>query len=237
MISGRKFAEHCNWNACPRYIDLPEFDYSIASHGDWVFLNGDYIRRFTSRILFTHVKKFNLIVHNMDTAFGEGQLGALLPHAIHIYSINTAIRHPKLTTIPIGFADRHLSFLNSRPIVSMPRDYEVYSNFKVYNNPIKRQQCLDAIANDARVVHKQNIPFEEYYSDLCRSKFVLCPEGTGVDTHRLYESILCGATPVVLRNGLSHLYEKLPVCIVDSWTDPYYEVKDKPFSTDVRSYL
>ena len=73
--------------------------------------------------------------------------------------------------------------------------------------------------------------------DLCRSKFVLCPEGTGIDTHRVYESLYCGATPVVLRNSLSHLYERLPVCIVDKWTDPFVVPEQKPIDWSIKAFL
>jgi hypothetical protein len=76
-----------------------------------------------------------------------------------------------------------------------------------------------------------------FYRTLKRTKFAICPQGTGIDTHRVYESLLCGATPVVLRNPLSNLYKDLPVCIVNQWTDPFYEVKDKEFKTDVQKYL
>jgi hypothetical protein len=77
----------------------------------------------------------------------------------------------------------------------------------------------------------------EYFMELCRSKFVLCPEGTGMDTHRVYESLYCGATPVVLRSSLSHLYETLPVCIVDKWTDPFFVPVGKNFDASVHKYI
>ena len=57
---------------------------------------------------------------------------------------------------------------------------------------------------------------------MCHSKFVLCPTGTGLDTHRVYEALACGATPVVLHSTLDPLYAKLPVCILNSWTDPFF---------------
>lgn len=237
MISGRAFAEFCQWNTCPRYPDLKQFVYQFASDGDWVFLNGDYISRFTSKIPVIHFKKFVLVIHNMDTPFGPQQFSQLSKHAKHIYAINNAVNDPMVTTIPIGFADRYLELLKNRPMHNLPREYEIYCNFTVNTNAPKRRECLDAVKNDPRVVYKGNRSFPEYYEDLCRSRFVLCPEGEGADTHRVYESILCGATPVVLRNRLSSLYEKLPVCIVNKWTDPYYEVHGKSFSTSIHSYI
>jgi hypothetical protein len=199
-----------------------------------VFLNGDYIGTFLNYVPRTSSKLFTFIVHNSDRAFDEYSLRKLLPHANHIYAINTTVSHPKLTTIPIGFVDRQLPFLASFKPTDRPRDIEIYKNFTVATNYIKRTACMDAFSTVPRQSAKE-VP--EYYADLCGSKFVLCPEGTGIDTHRVYESLLCGATPVVLRNSLSPLYETMPVCIVDKWSDPFYVPEGKRFSIDVADYL
>ena len=41
---------------------------------------------------------------------------------------------------------------------------------------------------------------EDYYNMLSKSRFVLCPNGDHVWTYRFFESILCGAIPVVEGN-------------------------------------
>jgi hypothetical protein len=216
MISGKSFADRCDWIFDTRY---PNKKYSplLSKNGDWVFINGDLL----DRIPLLR-KKFVWVIHNTDRSFGENELRYLLPFAIRIYAINTTVSHPLLTTIPIGFVDRQLPFLMSFKKPNIERDIEVYANFTMNTNVPKRQECIDSFKDNPKVVHKTNLSVEEYYNDLCRSKFVLCPEGTGIDTHRVYESLFCGATPVVLRNSLSHLYEKLPICILNSWTDELY---------------
>lgn len=224
MISGKSFADKCHWVVDPRYPDPRKmFHYSVAYPGDWVFLNGDYLQAFRTRFPVLHTKKYTLVVHNTDNSFGKQELEFLLPYANHIYAINTTIQHPQLTTIPLGFVDKQLPLLSEFKRPSTDRTYEIYANFSINTNPRARQECMNAFQNDSRlVVRPPSLSVPDYLNDLCRSKFVLCPEGTGIDTHRVYESILCGATPVVLRNSLSHLYEKLPVCILDKWTDPFY---------------
>jgi hypothetical protein len=102
----------------------------------------------------------------------------------------------------------------------------------------KRKECLDAFGGDPRLVRKDphGRTQIEYYTDIRRSRFVLCPEGVGTDTHRIYEALYFGAVPVVLRNSLSSFYEKLPICIVDKWTDPFY-VPTGTASFDPKHYL
>lgn len=233
MISGKAFADRCKWVLDPRYPERAHFNPELAQSGDWVFVNGDYLRYAQQ----SFGKTFTFIVHNTDRPFGPRELAHLLPMAKHIYAINTTVQHRKLTTIPIGFVDKQLPFLQSFQHRNAPRDIDIYENFTLKTNLEKRTECHRAFEGDSRVVRGENKTVPEYYADLCRSKFVLCPEGTGIDTHRVYESLLCGATPVVLRNSLSHLYERLPVCILDKWTDPMYMPRGKSFSMEVTRYL
>ena len=190
--------------------------------GDWVFVNGDHLDQFLG-IRFASVKKFNLIIHNSDAPFDADRLRRTLPRAIRIYAINTTVQHPQLTTIPLGFPDSGLKHLDKiKP--SSDRHIEIYSNFSAGTNVVARADCLKAFEGDPRVVRKDPVgrTQPEYYEDMCHSKFVLCPVGTGEDTHRVYEALACGATPVVLHGHLDTLYSKLPVCIVDKWTDPLF---------------
>jgi hypothetical protein len=121
---------------------------------------------------------------------------------------------------------------------SSERNIEIYSNFSKHTNPKARAECLNAFEGDSRVVRKEPTgrSQDEYYNDLCHSKFVLCPQGTGIDTHRIYEALACGATPVVLHSTLDHLYEKLPICILNSWTDTMYTI-DADTKLNVKHYL
>jgi hypothetical protein len=242
MISGRGFANISTWIFDNRYSDKA-FSPLASTNGDRVFINGDMLDEFLKKKtlnIFSKGKKFIYLIHNSDLAFDEARLYKLLPHAIHVYAINTTIRHPQLTSIPIGFADKTLDFVKTFKPKTVERDIEIYLNVNIGSlNEHRfrvRKACAEAFIDDPRVVAKTNRSLEEYFDDLCRSKFVLCPQGTGIDTHRIYEAILCGATPVVLRSTLDHLYEWLPVCILDSWTDPLY-VPSGSSRFEVRDYL
>jgi hypothetical protein len=235
MISGKSFSDLCTWNYDPRYRERP-FMHWGSRQGDWIFVNGDYLDQFLNIRLAT-AKRFNMIIHNTDKPFDEARLRRTLPRALHIYAINTTVQHPQLTTIPLGFPDSGLKhLLNIRP--SNDRYIEIYSNFLTGTNVLARTECLKAFEGDPRVVRKEpeGRSQTEYYEDMCHSKFVLCPEGTGIDTHRVYEALACGATPVVLHGPLDNLYSKLPVCILNSWTDTMYTV-NADTKLNVKHYL
>jgi len=241
MISGRRLADVSDWIFDSRYTDKP-FSSIPAASGDRVFINGDMLDEFIKKkqsSVFSMGKKFVYIIHNSDKSFDRERLYKLLPHAIHIYAINTTIRHPQLTTIPIGFPDSGLKHVdNIRPRPDDQRDIEVYAHFTIGTNIDARYACWMTMKDDPRVYPKiqSHISQPEFYANMCRSKFVLCPVGTGIDTHRVYEALKCGATPVVLHSTLDHIYAKLPVCILDKWTDALFVPEGKAI-LNVREWL
>jgi hypothetical protein len=236
MISGRSFAELCRWVFDPRYPNAQRYSH-VASNGDRIFLNGDYVFELAKSLPRIPLKRYVFVVHNSDQPFDQAKFQALMPFTIHIYAVNNIVAHPKVTTIPLGFADKQLAWASSLVPLVRPRDILAYVNFLPHTNASKRNECLDAIRDDPRMTLRSNLTNEEYRTDLCRSEFVLCPEGTGADTHRFYEALLCGATPVVLRNSLSSFYSQYPVCIVDAWTDPYTHPPSKPVQFQAASYI
>ena len=223
LLSGRSLALQCKWNCCPRYKDLRRFHYLTARHGDTVFVNLDAISNFTSQfVLFGIRKKFILVCQNSDKEFNESWLRRLEPYALHIYSINCVVQHPTVTAIPIGFGDWSVSLLPSISQEPIERSIEIYGAFLIRTNPSKRQSCYDAIQSNPIVQFRPTTDRSEFYELLRRSKYVVCPEGEGHDTHRIYESLYFGAVPILLRgNPLTHMYERLglPIKWVDSWSE------------------
>jgi len=188
MLCGKYFADSCRWVVDWRYPERPMYSPLEAYYGDRVFLTGSAIYKFVEtkmRTRFNLNKKHVFVVHNTDQPFDQGKLDALLPYSIHIYAVNTTVKHPKLTTIPLGVPDAQVSYLTTFKRPDIPRDIEFYMNFTIRNEVQKRLECYNALKDDPRVVVAGNRTPQEYYEDLCRSKYVLCPEGTGMDTHRV----------------------------------------------------
>jgi len=219
MLSGKYFADSCRWVVDSRYPGHSKYSTLEARTGDRVFINGDLVYAFVRSLSSIYRRRYIYVIHNSDQPFDQGKLDALLPYSIHIYAINTTVKHPQLTTIPLGVPDACVSYLSTFTHMKLPRTIEIYMNFSIHTQVQKRLECYNAMKDDPRVVIVGNRTSQEYYDDLCRSKYVLCPEGTGIDTHRVWEAIVCGATPVVLRNSLVHLYAAYPVKIVDSWSE------------------
>ena len=63
------------------------------------------------------------------------------------------------------------------------------------------------------------LKFHEYMNLVNDYKFVLCPRGTGEDTHRFWETLLCNSIPIVKKSGLQDFHNKFPCIIVDNFSD------------------
>ena len=208
----RKIAESCEAVYCPRYPDLPKYTGTQKA----VFVNGDYLEDFV-KLIQSDIEL--CIIHNSDKTFGNFEASLIAPFADVIHSINAdAFDNYDITQIPLGVSDFQYEYLQTYQKKEVERDILIYSNFTITTNSNERMECHTSnIKNVTRSMFKSQ---EEYYNDLCRSKYVLCPEGTGMDTHRIYESLYCGATPVVKRNPLAPMYEAIGgILIVDEWEE------------------
>jgi len=103
---------------------------------------------------------------------------------------------------------------------------EIFVCFTSQNNRSVRQPLLDILASPQQdvnvIVDEPNFTPEGRIRYLvnCRTKgFVVCPEGNGVDTHRLWEVLYMGGIPIVKSNPIMDgLYEQLPVLVVEGWS-------------------
>ena len=159
------------------------------------------------------------------------------------FSQNLVKSHDKLKHLPIGIDYHTLSkvgtihpwgagmlpveqelLLNSikyDPIET--RFFGCYVNFHFphwdINKRGDRQECLNSIDKSLCYFEPEYVDRYSTWNKMKMFKFVLCPYGGGVDTHRLWEALILGCIPVIKSCGLDPLFEDLNVCIVDSWSD------------------
>lgn len=143
------------------------------------------------------------------------------------------------TSIPLGLtsdeqdSEIHHLFSDHSQLVLASQQTEIcdrfegtiYSNFNVQTNVKKRLPLLQmlpslpysVINHEPDVSHRGRV---EYLRNLRTSSLVLCPVGNGADTHRIWETLYMGGTPVVLRHpALSMMLADFPVIQLDSWSE------------------
>lgn len=84
------------------------------------------------------------------------------------------------------------------------------------------------------------IPFQNYLEFLSNHKFVLSPEGKGLDCHRTWEALYLKSIPVILQNNYLRCYDDLPVVVVKDYSEisedflaeQYERISDNHFNFD-----
>ena len=79
---------------------------------------------------------------------------------------------------------------------------------------------------------QSRLNYSDYINLLNLSKYSICPDGNGVDTHRLMESIKMKSKPIVISSILNSMYEEMGCEIINSWDDLHRIDLDVPVDVD-----
>lgn len=221
-----------NISAIPEHYDNPTK----------VFVKSAYIKDFFNKHIHKFQNRFILVSHNSDYNIDESYATfADNPMVIHWFAQNLNIRHPKISMIPIGVANimwnhgKRELFQNLPKIEFSKKENLVYFEFTVCTNNSKRQICKDIISK--HFTFGNRLSSIEYLNKLANSKFIISPEGNGIDCHRIWETLLVGSVPVVLRSIFSEeLAKEFPILIVNSWEEvtPDFLESNIPRFSDIK---
>jgi len=199
LVSGYEFHKLCKYSFCPRY-EVKIFPKDLGEHS-FVFLNLDHFEEFAAYTINTDpTHKFNLVTHNSDESFTKQHFDIIEKFTDKIYALNCNFIHEKIHKIPLGFVDDkykpHIEFLNLYQ-KQIDKSILAYMNFQINTNFKERSLCFSHFQGFEWVSQEQNIPPKDFYLKLKMSKYVISPVGTGIDCHRIYESIYLDAIPIV----------------------------------------
>ena len=230
FISGLAFHKIAKWSFCPRY-PLSLYQPGDIEENDIFFLNLQHFAEFI-HILYQRPPKnrFILITHNSDKLFNDEYYRQLEPFVSRVYAINNICRNPNVYTIPIGFRDHPydtMSILTATP-TNVDKSILLYMNFELNTNMEKRMGCLMHFIKYNWIekegfTKQQALPLPEFYEKIAKSKYILSPEGTGIDCHRIYEALYLNAIPIIKTTAMDEFYAQLPVVIVKDWSEITYE--------------
>ena len=149
-----------------------------------------------------------------------------------VFCVNKNNINPNCFPIPLGicnFTDEHekMPIYGDKKIMFevMKETYEktvlAYINFDDNTNHSIRKKLRIDFSNKDWTLSKtpDNSIFgrKNYLIDIKKSKFVFCPIGNGVDTHRLWETLYLGSIPIVINHPTHELLFDLPILFIESW--------------------
>jgi hypothetical protein len=109
---------------------------------------------------------------------------------------------------------------------NLEEDGLVYANFSANTAPRQRMALLEYLRTlpNVRVGESKPTPAgrRRFLEEIRESGLVICPQGNGLDTHRLYETLYMGAIPIVLRSSYQYRICRMfgwPVVGLREWRD------------------
>ena len=150
---------------------------------------------------------------------------------IQILCYSSSIFHKNVRVIPLGITWQ-VKIPNSIKSMNIDKQILCYANFGIptierwFGNP--RQDAYNKIKNKDFIlientqkdtsIRKMNNDYNNYFNRLLNSKFSICPRGCGIDSYRVYDSILCKCVPIMLKNGEYYKnFENWPILFIDDY--------------------
>ena len=181
---------------------------------------------------------FNIFFHNSDSCLKEYHINLLnISNLKYIYTQNLYVKpNQKINPLPIGIANsmwKHGNLDIWNKIIEKFNFYNkkqlVYFNFNINTNTKKRLECYNSIISK-NIKNVPNTDYFNYLQILSCYKFAICPEGNGLDTHRLWECLYLMVIPICLKNELTQHFSKyFPIVLLDSWNDLTIQELNKIF--------
>lgn len=211
-------------------------DYSIATSDD-LFAISDSRVLFMNSELHAHIPKVLdsfpslqvLIVGNGDTNFSSE---VFMGHNLQLVLCQNMLGSDLdgLRVIPIGLENRRLGKSGLQRYFQHHSHEQLSDrNFKVLIPPMSPTNSLrEKINLDSYGLTKSNfdlfenyLPVGKYFKLVRNYRFILCLEGNGFDTHRLWEALYLECFPVVLNSPWSQEIKRMgiPILIVDKLSD------------------
>lgn len=201
-----------------------------------IFCYGDFLLKFH---LYVHlfINPFILISHNSDENITHDK-----PFVFNIlncdklikwYAQNVCVKHEKLEILPIGIANskwEHGNLDIYSSIFEKEREEpeyiykikteHIFMNFKAHTNPYKRVDCFQKLSS--KIPFLKDTTHFENISRMANYKFCICPEGNGVDSHRIWECYYLKVIPIMLKNEFTEILQEktqLPMILINDWNE------------------
>jgi hypothetical protein len=151
------------------------------------------------------------------------------PQIAHWFSTNIQTKDERLSALSLGLANSYCGITLKAPLIatrsrSFPeRSRWLYVNFRTTSNPAAREPVMrhfQSLNNEDWVtVQEAKLGLEPFLDEMTSHRFVLCPPGNGIDTHRLWEALYSRTIPVALAHYATDSFRDLPILFVEDFRE------------------
>jgi hypothetical protein len=209
-----------------------------------VYTHGIYIKELFEQLRKLWLYDFAVVTHNSDVSADDS---FQIPKNVHHwFAQNVGTDDYRIESIPIGLENNMWGLYHTKPPVNKvemikakmgeEKNYRnlVYMNFNPATAPVKRNHVWNMFKDKSWVTAHRGSNFSDfgnYIDNVKNHKFVLCPEGNGMDTHRTWETLYLGNIPIEKRNKNNRFYTDLPILFVDEWEEVTEELLRRAYWT------
>ena len=217
-LSGDTFSSLCDVTI--NSLPINELDWSELKRANSVFIKSDSFFDFVKLLpSLTNLKV--IVVGNGDTNFGE----LVIPKSpgIQFFCQNYSGSYSgNINLLPLGLENLKLAGSGQEKYFRSSGSARIFHKVLVpphgNTNEARDEAIRKLHGNNLFEVMDGRLSRRAYFRKTHRYKFVLCLEGNGFDTHRIWETLYQNNFPVVLKTGWSKNLESLglPILIVDN---------------------
>lgn len=170
--------------------------------------------------------KFIIYFHNSDTDFELHHLILFdkISNLEKVYTQNCNITNFKVIPIPIGLPNNmwshgNLNIFNEIVSTYIKKTKNIYFYFSLNTNQTKRKLCKDILEKKC-IKWSNQLSYKSYLKELKSHYYCVCPEGNGLDTHRLWECLYLNVIPICLKNPFIEYFKnnfRLKIITLDNW--------------------
>lgn len=223
VLSGHNFAAICDYIFSTYDVNKTVFypiNINVLEHNDIIYSKTDYIFELFNDLKHTDVQ-LKLVTSESDYSINETLFKSKPKNISKWFAANVDYDHPDLIPIPLGISNNNctktLKF-DSIKESNVSKNKLLYINHRIETRPESRAWLYDYFStNSWCTVSKPNLTLNEFQQQMHQHHFMLCPRGNGVDTHRLWECLYSGVTPIVEKQLTHKNLTDLPIIFVDSF--------------------
>ncbi len=213
----------------PKSFNIYTLNYEF-DNPKFIYTYNDDLYLFKEKIVFLK-NPFVLISHNSDKIIFNNDIYNYIANnekIIKWYTQNLLFNHPKVFIIPIGIANSqwlhgNLNYISTALNNIENKTNKIYFNFSINTNANKRTDCFLKLKDFLEISEKKQQ--SDYFNYLASFRFAICPEGNGIDSHRIWECYYLKVIPIVIDNLFIRKIKSkynLPMIILNDW----YELRN-----------
>ena len=170
--------------------------------------------------------KFIIFTNLEDTPITEDIHDKIPENVAAIYGVNAVGFGGKVHPFPYGVqriihpSDNRLGILQTYMEKEVKPKKLLYINHAEHTNISERGNIREKFANKKFATVGERAPYDVYCQQILEHKFMICPQGNGVDCHRNWEVLYLKRVPIMKKSEyLQKLYKGYPVLWVEDFAD------------------